>query len=119
MSAGVHHFKVEKGATFSRTFTWKINSNLVNLSGYTARMKVRDNSRRAPGTNQILSLTSAAGGGITLGGEAGTIIITLSATLTSSLAPGKYTYDLELESGSGEVTRLIKGPFSVLAEDTY
>lgn len=119
MSAGVHHIKVEKGATFSRTFTWKINSNLVNLTGYTARMKARDNNRRIPGSNEIVSLTSLAGGGIALGGAAGTVIITLSATATGRIAAGKYTYDLELESSSGEVTRLLKGSFIVYDEETY
>jgi hypothetical protein len=119
MSAGVHHIKVEKGATLSRTFTWKIDSNLVNLTGYNARMKVRDSSRRIPGNNEIVSLTSLAGGGITLGGAAGTVIITLSATATGRTAAGKYTYDLELESGSGEVTRLLKGSFTVYDEVTY
>lgn len=119
MSAGVHHIKVEKGATFSRTFTWKIDSNLVNLTGYVARMKVRDVNRRSAGNNEIVSLTSLAGGGITLGGAAGTVIITLSATATGRTASGKYTYDLELESGSGEVTRLLKGSFTVYDEVTY
>lgn len=118
MSAGVHKITAEKGATFSQPFTWKINSNAVNLTGYTARMKVRD-PKRAPSVNQIVSLTSASGGGITLGGAAGTITVTISATTMESIVAGKYVYDLELESGDGTVTRLLNGPFIVLDEVTY
>ena len=118
MSAGIHKITAEKGATFSQPFTWKINSNPVNLTGYTARMKVRD-PKRAPSVNQILSLTSATGGGITLGGVAGTIIVTVSATIMESIVAAKYVYDLELESPDGTVTRLLNGPFIVLDEVTY
>jgi len=46
MSAGIHNIKVEQGATFSQTFMWKISSNAVNLTGYSARLKVRDVNRR-------------------------------------------------------------------------
>lgn len=118
MSAGIHNIKAEKGATFSQVFTWKINSNEVNLTGFTARMKVRD-PKRAPSVNQILSLTSAAGGGITLGGSAGTITVTIPATTTDNIVAGKYVYDLELESSSNVVTRLLKGSFTVYDEVTY
>jgi len=118
MSAGVHNIKAEKGATFSQIFTWKIDSNAVNLTSYTARMKVRD-PKRAPSVNQILSLTSAAGGGITLGGAAGTITATIAATTMDNIVAGKYVYDLELEASNGTVTRLLKGSFTVYDEVTY
>lgn len=118
MSAGIHAIKAEKGATFSQTYTWKIDSNAVNLSSYSARMKVRD-PKRAPSVNQIISLTSATGGGITLGGAAGTITVTIAATTMDNIVAGKYAYDLELESASGVVTRLLKGTFTVFDEVTY
>jgi len=118
MSAGVHNIKAEKGATFSQTFTWKIDSNEVNLTSYSARMKVRD-PKRAPSVNQILSLTSASGGGITLGGSAGTITVTVPATTMDNIVAGKYVYDLELEASNSTVTRLLKGSFTVYDEVTY
>lgn len=118
MSAGVHNIKAEKGATFSQTFTWKIDSNAVDLSSYSARMKVRD-PKRAPSVNQIISLTSAVGGGITLGGAAGTIAVTIAANIMDNIVAGKYVYDLELEADNGTVTRLLKGTFTVYDEVTY
>lgn len=118
MSAGIYKITVEQGATYSQTFTWKINKSPVDLTSYTARMKVRD-PKRQPSINQIIYLTSAANGGITLGGAAGTILINVSAVTTASLTAGKYLYDLELVSSSGFVTRLIKGQFIVSDEVTY
>lgn len=118
MPAGIHNIYVEQGATFNQTMTWKINSNLVNLTGYTARMKVRTDGRtRMPSRIIISSLTSSSG--ITLGGTAGTIQLTLSATETAALPSGKYSYDLELESSGGVVTRLLQGTLTVSPEETF
>jgi hypothetical protein len=111
--SGIYNFTIEQGATFSRTLTWMINSNLVNLTGYSARLKARNNSSKLV----VLSLTSSSG--ITLGGAAGTIALSVSASDTAGLIPGKYTYDLELQSGGGEVTRLVRGTLTVSAEVTY
>ena len=95
MSAGIHNIKVEQGATFSQTFTWKISSNPVDLTGYTARLKVRDVNRRPSAVNEMISLTSPSGG-IVLGGALGTIAVTISASATASVVAGKYVYDLDL-----------------------
>jgi hypothetical protein len=118
MSAGIHNIKIEQGATFSQTFTWKISGNPVDLTGYTARMKVRDTTRRASAVNEMISLTSPSGG-IVLGGAAGTIAVTISASATAAVVAGKYAYDLELAAPNATVTRLLKGNFTVLSEVTY
>ena len=117
MTAGILNLTIEQGTTYSQRLTWKIDSNAVNLTGYTARMKVRAVNRRD--REPLISLTSSAGGGITLGGSAGTIDIAISAASTASLVPEKYTYDLELVSSGGVVTRLVKGTVTVAAEVTY
>ena len=110
--------KVEQGVTFVQNMTWKIDSNAVNLSGYTARMNVRTSrSGRVPANILVLAITSDDA--ITLGGAAGTIRIDLSATQTSNIAAGTYAYDLELESPGEEVTRLLSGTFTVSPEVTY
>ena len=101
-----------QGATYSLNMTWAIGGTAVNLTGYTAAMQVKEN---ASSTASVLSLTS--GSGITLGGTAGTIAISVSATTMGSATPGNYVYDLELNSG-GQVTRLIQGGFAIQAEVT-
>jgi hypothetical protein len=89
---------------------------VINLTNYTARMQVRS---KASAPTTILSLTSSVGGGITLGGAAGTIVINIAASGTAALEPGDYVYDLELvNTTSTAVTRLIQGKFKVSAEVT-
>ncbi len=108
MSAGQYNTVCEQGATYSRVLTWRDSSSvLVNLTGYTAEMDVRTSSR-----DLVVTLTTA-NGRISLGGSAGTITLTLSATETAALAPGCYLYDLLLTSGGGVVTRLVEGAFEI------
>jgi len=105
-----------QGATFDYTLTWQTGGTPVNLTSYTARMQVRESYDAG---TAILSLTS--GTGITLGGTAGTIALNAAATATAALdgTPNKqYIYDLELVNGSGVVTRLVEGNFTVYPEVT-
>jgi hypothetical protein len=73
-------------------------------------------------TNGALALgtspTSTLNAGITLGGAAGTIVVTIDADYTSKLTSGNYVYDLELTSSSNVVTRLLEGQFTVTPEVT-
>ncbi len=106
---------INQGATFELTITWKDSAGTaINLTGYTARMQVRETYSS---TSTIVSLTS--GSGITLGGAAGTIAILISATTTAALtAPFSGVYDLELVSAGGVVTRLLQGAATVSPEVT-
>lgn len=115
MSAGILHLTVDQGATYNQRLTWKINSNEVNLAGYSARMKARLIKTSTP----VVSLTSAVGGGLTLGAAPGTIDIYMSAAQTASIPANKYHYDLELVAPNGDVTRLVKGTMTVTPEFTY
>jgi hypothetical protein len=76
---------------------------LVDLTGYTAAMKVR----AKPTSTALLSLTSGAG--ITLGGPAGTIRIAITATQTLLLNDGWHVYDLLLTDSLGGKTKFLAG----------
>jgi hypothetical protein len=105
-----------QGANFDRSEERRVYGTAVNLTGYNARMQVRDSYDAG---TAIVSLT--AGTGITLGGTAGTIDLALSATQTAALdgTPNtQFVYDLELVSGAGYVTRLVEGRFYVSPEVT-
>lgn len=113
--AGTYNIICDQGATLTRTLTWKdAAGSLVNLSGYSGRMQVRADVESA---DTVLSLTNT-NGGLTLGGAAGTVLITVSATESATLTAGDYVYDLELVNAGGEVTRLVQGQFTVRAEVT-
>lgn len=115
---GLHNFTCNQGATFSRTITWKNSANAAyDLTGYTARMHVRETVDSA---NTVITLTTA-NSRITLGSNAATkgqITLTISAADTANLTPAIYVYDLEVVSGGGVVDRLIEGNFVVKAEVT-
>lgn len=61
---------------------------------------------------------STSNGRITLNAATGTITLTLSASETSTLPPGRYVYDVEMTSGGGQVTRLLGGTVIVTPEAT-
>jgi hypothetical protein len=105
---------IEQGANWQLTATWKDSAGAaVNLTGYTARLKVKDKY----GGTQLLSITSSDS--ITLGGAAGTITINVAAATTAALAaPASGVYDLELVSGAGVVTRLLEGTVKIAPEVT-
>jgi hypothetical protein len=105
---------IPAGATFSRVIRWKADGANVNLSGYTARMQIRPTAASATTT---LSLTTE-NSRIALGGTAGTITLSISATDTAAIAAGRYVYDLELVSAGGIVTRLLQGIVTVSANVT-
>ena len=105
MSATTYDILIEQGATYGQLVTYKESGVAVNLTGYTARMQVRSTLESA---STVVELTTA-NGRIALGGAAGTISLTISATDTAALTAGRGVYDLELVSGSGIVTRLLQG----------
>ena len=114
MTPGKYNIVCPQGSTLSQQMTYSIDDVPVNLTGYSARMQVRE---KYASTNTELDLTTA-NGGIVLGGSAGTITINVNASATGELVAKDYVYDLELVSSSLIVTRLIEGKFIVTPEVT-
>lgn len=111
--AGTYDIVADQGATFQRTLTWSNSAGTpVNLTGYSARMQIR----RSFGGELFLSLTTQ-NGRITLGGAAGTVFLNCAAA-DMGFEAGGWAYDLELQSASGVVTRLVMGQFLLRAEVT-
>lgn len=113
MMPGKYNMVCPQGATFSKRLTWAIDDIPVDLTGYTAAMQARD---KYSSTTVVLDLTTE-NGGITLGGDEGTIDIYISDEDTAAIYAKEYVYDLELYSG-GETTRLVQGKFIVTPEVT-
>lgn len=106
---------IEQGSTFDITLTCRdTDNNLVNLTGYTARMQIRANKRA---TTALLDMTTE-NGRIVLGGAAGTMQLILSATETAAFIWTKGVYDLELIAPGGNVTRLFQGAIVIDTEVT-
>lgn len=103
---------VDAGATYTDTITFRDSAGaLVNLTGYTAAMKIRPT---VESSTVSLSLTQASG--LTLGGAAGTVLITISAAQSTALDSGNFVYDLKVTSAGGVATRLVEGTVTVNAD---
>ena len=108
--------KIDQGASFSKLVTWKTGTPAVavNLTGCTARAHVRETLEAAA----VLLDLSTANGKIVLGGSAGTVEITLSATETAAINWRAAVYDLEITFPDATVRRLMHGSVSVSPEVT-
>jgi hypothetical protein len=114
MVPGKYNIVCPQGSTLDQQLTYSIDEVDVNLTGYSARMQVRE---KHTSTTASVNLTNT-NGGIVLGGVSGTIRIVVSAAQSSELTAKEYVYDLELVSSGGIVTRLIEGKFIVTPEVT-
>lgn len=108
MSAGVYDLVIEAGSTFRRKLTWKdVTGAAVDLTGYTARLEIRDR----PGVEPAWATLTSSNGGIVLGGLLGTIALYIPAATTSTFTKVQGQYDLELTAPGvgGDTTRLLEG----------
>ena len=110
MSAGYHHFVIEQGATFGQVLTLRDSSEvLINLTGYgSAEMDLREN----PESSVVVATFTTSNGRVALGGTAGTVTLSMSASDTAGLPAGDGHYDLEIVKGSS-IYRILEGTYSV------
>lgn len=104
-----YDLEIDAGATYTDQVEFRDSAGaLVNLTGYTAAMKIRPT---AESSTVSLSLTHSAG--IALGGAAGTVTITITPAQTTALDSGNFVYDLKVTSAGGVATRLVEGTVTV------
>jgi hypothetical protein len=115
MTAAAYDFVIEQGATLDKTFVWKNNAGVViNLSGYTARMQIR---QTVSSSTVLLELTTLNNRIIITPAE-GKIQLLVAAADTGAITWQRGKYDLELMSSTGTVIRLLYGDVEVSREVT-
>lgn len=115
MAAGTYDITIEQGATFTLNLRWLDSEGTpIDITGYTARMQVR---RKYSDKTSVLSLTSQDNE-IILGDSLGTIDVTASDEKTAAINIKAGVYDLELETPSGDVVRLVQGTAVISPEAT-
>lgn len=116
MTPGVLDMRERQGSRIYRTITYKVDGTGVDMTGYTVRMKVKDN--RTGST--ILTLT--VGSGIEWVTQASGIFrLHVSAVTMAALTPTDFgVYDLEVVPGGteAEAFALLAGKFIVDGEVT-
>jgi hypothetical protein len=106
MSAYVELF-MDQGATFNSVINLADDTtNLtIDVSEYTIRSQMRRSYYSAsPTATLTCTKTDAANG---------EIVISLTASQTSKIKAGRYLFDLETETPSGVVTRVLEGIITV------
>ena len=110
MAAGKYNFTLEQGTTFNREITVQESGSAMNLTGYTPRMQMRSTH-----DSSTIALTFTA----TVSNAAqGKIQLSATDSATAAVEEGIYVYDLEIESSSSGVTRLMEGKVTVTPEVT-
>ena len=101
---------IEQGATFSTVVNVVDSAGAaVNLTGYSASSQMRKSYYSSTKQDFTVSVTSPVSGEITM---------SMSAANTSNLTPGRYVYDVEIDDGAGEITRIFEGIITVLPNVT-
>lgn len=114
MALSTYDISADQGSDLDTLITYTDNAAApINLTGCSARMQVR---KFSGSSNSRLTLTNSSG--ITLGGAAGTIRISVTAAALSTVPAGSYVYDIELVDTAQVVLKIISGQFEVNAEVT-
>lgn len=120
MLAGTYNITCEQGSTFTRLITVEYpdpddpSAFLPwDFDGYTARMQIR---RTVDAAVAMIELTTENGGITFTDPENGQLTIEMTDEQTAALETSGV-YDLEIIN-AGEVSKLIKGTFTLLLEVT-
>lgn len=109
--AGALDITIDAKTDRTITLTYAIGGTPVDLTNYTeAAFVVRKRAGEPDPAELTLTVT---GGGITLGGVAGTVAITFTDTQLD-LGNKSYVYSLVLTNASGGIVPLLKGKFIVV-----
>jgi hypothetical protein len=115
MIAGRYDIIADQGSTLSRSLLYvDAAGSAIDLSTAVAELQVRE----VYGGDLLFGVSSAGSApGIVLGGTAGTIVVTVAASVMEDVPAGVYVYDLEL-TDNGVVSKPVRGQFEVRPEVT-
>ena len=107
---------IDQGALFRLVVEWRDqDGSPIPLTGYSACAHLRA-THASP---QIVLAFSSSDGTALIEAAAGRITLAASAAITRALqAPSTGVWDLEVESPTGDVTRLLQGRYSITPEVT-
>ena len=108
--ATVYNLAIDQGSDFTSTIQLNNDTGTDrDLSGYF----VRGQLRRSYGSTSNVAFTSNISSSLT-----GEVTFSLSSAATANLKHGRYVYDLELYTNTGNVERILEGIVTVYPEVT-
>lgn len=107
---------IYQGASFDKVFTLSEDGVVKNLTGYEARMSIKE---LVTDTTAIITLTSSPAAGITITALAGQLRIVMTPTQTKALNFEVAYYDIEIYTAAdAEVLRVLQGTVTLSKEIT-
>lgn len=98
---------IDQGANFNNiiTLTDDTSNTAINISGYTVRSQMRRSYYSVnAAANIVCTISDAANGQVTM---------SLGSSNTSNLTPNRYLFDVETETSTGVVSRVLEGIITV------
>ncbi len=100
---------IDQGTTFSTIFNLADDDgDPIDLTGYTAEADIRKHYSSSNSQSFVIAL----------GGQSGTITLSLSANQTSNMTAGRYVYDVELINTYNVVSRVMEGIITITPQVT-
>jgi len=97
---------IPQGTTFSETFvSTESDGSVTNLTGYSGTAKMKKWYGSSSSVTFTINITTATG----------EVAIGLTPGQTLGLEPGRYYYDVRLQSSGGAVSKLVEGMAMVQA----
>jgi hypothetical protein len=114
------NIRVDQGSTYTHEFTWidEQTETEINISGYSARWQIRPS---VESDTLLLDGDTDTKGMIEIAdGVAGLVVITIPSAISEAWDSGitEAVYDVEIESPSGESTRIAEGGITISPEVT-
>lgn len=101
---------IDGGANYSNIITVASSTGApLDLSGYTVKSQMRKSYSSSTAYNFTTSVYQALQGKVRL---------EMTAEQTGAIPPGRYLYDVEITSPSGNKTRVVEGIVTVTPEIT-
>lgn len=106
--------KINRGTTYTINYVYQRNSVATSLVGATVRFTVKSTEYDTDATDATAVISKNITDG-TVDGEAEIIIEPVD---TATLTPGKYFYDIKVETSTGEIYKTDEGTIKLDASPT-
>jgi hypothetical protein len=107
MLAAVTNLVVYQGSDFQNTFfVTNDNGSDFDLTDYTGQSLIKKHYESSNSFAMQVSINAPE--------DSGSVTLSLSNTVTASMSPGKYVYDVVMTSPSGIKSRVLEGILTVV-----
>jgi hypothetical protein len=107
MLAAVTNLVVYQGSDFQTTFfVTNDNGSQFDLTGYTGESLIKKHYTSSTSVTMNVNINPPE--------NTGSVTLSLTNSVTSAMIPGRYVYDVVLESDSGYKSRVLEGVLTVV-----